>query len=127
MPAEDKHRLDKWLWAVRVFKTRTRATDACGRGKVTCNGHTAKASRAIVAGDVLEIRTEERKWRVRVTALPPKRISHSEAVLCYTDLAPRDLKEPGVQVSAFHQGSHPRRTGRPTKKQRRDLRGFTGE
>ncbi|HVB03563.1 MAG TPA: RNA-binding S4 domain-containing protein [Chitinophagaceae bacterium] len=125
--AEDKHRLDKWLWFVRIFKTRTPATDACARGKATCNGQAARASRSLKPGDIVEVRTENRKWKVRVMGLPEKRLPHADAILCYEDLAPPGVGEGEMQASAFHQGGNQVRQGRPTKKQRRDLRGFTGD
>lgn len=126
MAAAEKLRLDKWLWSVRVFKTRTQATDTCARGKVKCNGNSAKASKAVTVGDVIEVRSETRKWLIRITGLLDSRVQYAQAIQYYVDLAPPGEKEkPAGMASAFHGSGRRGSPGRPTKKQRRDLEGFT--
>ncbi|MCF0213383.1 MAG: RNA-binding S4 domain-containing protein, partial [Muribaculaceae bacterium] len=67
-------RIDKWLWAVRIFKTRTIATDACKKGRVTMAGMNVKPSRPIKVGDVIEVRKPPVTWSFRVKALTQNRL-----------------------------------------------------
>ena|SRR6478735_2745889 len=123
-----KLRLDKYLWSIRIFKTRTQATDACEKGRVKFNGIAVKASKNVTGGDVYSIKAEERKWVIQVTALLDHRVQYSEAIKYYVDITPEEEKESmQVQSSSFHTGKRLSKIGRPTKKQRRDLEDFTGE
>ena len=61
-------RLDKYLWAIRLFKTRSQASEACDQGKVKHLGHAAKASKTVNVGDEFEVKTEARKWVIKVTS-----------------------------------------------------------
>jgi len=123
-----KPRLDKYLWSIRIFKTRTQATDACEKGRVKFNGIAVKASKNVTVGDVYSIKAEERKWVIQVTALLDHRVQYSEAIKYYVDITPEEEKESmQVQSSSFHTGKRLSKIGRPTKKQRRDLEDFTGE
>lgn len=123
-----KLRLDKYLWSIRIFKTRTQATDACEKGRVKLNGIAVKASKNVAVGDVYSIKAEERKWVIQVTALLDHRVQYSEAIKYYVDITPEEEKESmQVQSSSFHTGKRLSKIGRPTKKQRRDLEDFTGE
>ncbi|HEX6333079.1 MAG TPA: S4 domain-containing protein, partial [Flavisolibacter sp.] len=79
----EKVRVDKYLWAIRVFKTRTLAAAACDSGKVKMNGTNVKASRPVAVGDEYEIKTEARKWVVRVTGVLANRVAFSEAIKYY--------------------------------------------
>ncbi|MDE5796641.1 MAG: RNA-binding S4 domain-containing protein, partial [Muribaculaceae bacterium] len=72
MPAEE--RIDKWLWAMRVFKTRTIATDACKKGRVSIGGATVKPSRTIKVGDIIEVRKPPITYTFRVKALTANRL-----------------------------------------------------
>lgn len=83
--ADEKLRLDKYLWAIRVFKTRTMATKACDYGKVKLQGANVKPSRTVSIGDTYDIRAE-RKWTIQVTGLLHKRVGYEEAIKNYTDL-----------------------------------------
>ena len=78
---KEKLRIDKYLWAIRLFKTRSQAGDACDKGRVKIGGVPVKASRMVVIGDVYEVKTEARKWVVRVTGLLLTRKAYAEAVL----------------------------------------------
>ena len=69
MPEKEKLRLDKYLWSIRLFKTRSEATDACAKGKVKYNGDAAKASKTVSVGDEYEVKTEAKRWRIKVAAL----------------------------------------------------------
>ena len=64
-----KTRLDKYLWAIRLFKTRSLAADACDQGKVKFMGHAAKAAKTVNTGDEYEVKSEARKWVIKVTVI----------------------------------------------------------
>ncbi|MFN5649289.1 MAG: RNA-binding S4 domain-containing protein, partial [Sphingobacteriales bacterium] len=64
----EKLRIDKYLWAIRLFKTRSQAADACDKGKVKLQGSAVKAARNVMVGDEYEVKTENRKWVIRVAA-----------------------------------------------------------
>jgi ribosome-associated heat shock protein Hsp15 len=123
---KDKLRIDKYLWAIRLFKTRTLATFAIDDGRVKLQGASVKASRAVVVGDEYEIRTDGRKWVIRVTGLLAQRKQHAEAIQYYEDLTPAEELErlKAFQPTSFHTGKRLSKQGRPTKKQRRDIEGF---
>jgi ribosome-associated heat shock protein Hsp15 len=124
----EKIRLDKYLWAIRVFKTRTLAADACDAGKVKSNGISCKASKTVNIGDEYEIKTESRKWIIKVSGLLHKRVAYSEAINHYIDLTPEeDLAIAKSIASSFHTGKRLSKIGRPTKKERRNLDEFLGE
>lgn len=82
---QEKLRLDKYLWAIRIFKTRTLAAKACADNKVLYNGQPAKASKNVSIGDVYEIKAKERKWHIEVTGLLHQRRQYSEAINFYID------------------------------------------
>src|SRR6187402_2214224 len=73
---KEKLRIDKYLWAIRLFKTRSQAGDACDKGKVKLNGVSIKASRIVAIGDEYEAKTEARKWVVKVTGLLHSRVQY---------------------------------------------------
>ena len=124
----EKLRLDKYLWAIRIFKTRTLAADACDAGKVKSNGLNCKASKTVNIGDEYEIKAESRKWIIKVSGLLHKRVAYSEAINHYIDLTPEeDIALAKNIASSFHTGKRLSKIGRPTKKERRDLDEFLGE
>lgn len=126
-PVTAKIRLDKYLWAIRIFKTRTQAAEACDKGKVKYKGSPAKASRPVAVGDEYEVKTETRRWHIQVSQLLEKRLQYSEAIHFYIDKTPADeLERLSFQAASFHTGKRHSKIGRPTKKQRRDLDQFTG-
>jgi ribosome-associated heat shock protein Hsp15 len=120
-----KVRLDKYLWSIRVFKTRTQATEAIDKGRVKLKGDNVKASRNVVIGDVYDAKTEHKNWVIKVTKLLDGRVAYPEAILHYEDLTPVEELERVRQVAAsFHTGKRLSKIGRPTKKDRRDLGDF---
>jgi ribosome-associated heat shock protein Hsp15 len=128
MSEKDKLRIDKYLWSIRLFKTRTMAASACDTGKVRHNGTLVKASKNVVVGDEYEIKTEAKKWVIKVTALLHSRVGYSEAIKYYIDLTPQEETERlQFQAASFHTGKRKSKIGRPTKKQRRELDGFFEE
>src|SRR5436305_9564052 len=119
---KERLRIDKYLWAIRLFKIRSLAAEACDKGKVKMNGNTVKASKTINIGEEYEIKTEARKWIIKVTGLLPNRVQYSESIKYYVDLTPQEERERlQTQAPAFHTGKRLSKIGRPTKKQRRDL------
>lgn len=126
MPVKkEKLRLDKYLWAIRLFKTRTMAAAACDTGKVKFNGAAAKASKQVHVGDEYEVKTEEKRWRIKVSALLEKRVQYAEAIKYYIDITPAEETERlQYQAASFHTGKRKSKIGRPTKKERRELDDF---
>jgi ribosome-associated heat shock protein Hsp15 len=118
-------RIDKWMWAVRIFKTRTIAAEACKKGRVTINGSLVKASRVITPGDVIQIKKPPVIYSFKVLQAIEKRIGAkivSEVMENVTAPDQYELLELS-KVSGFI--NRARGTGRPTKKERRSLEGFT--
>ena len=128
MAEKEKLRLDKYLWAIRLFKTRSMAATACDGGKVKYDGQQAKPSKTVNVGDEYEIKTEARRWRIRVTALLHNRVAYTEAIKHYEDITPpEEIERLQFQAASFHTGKRLSKVGRPTKKQRRDMDGFFEE
>ncbi|MEY4458845.1 MAG: hypothetical protein RIT38_50 [Bacteroidota bacterium] len=122
---KEKLRLDKYLWSIRVFKSRSLATEAIEKGRVKLKGENVKASRNVVVGDIYEARTEHKNWVVKVTQLLDGRVAYAEAIHYYEDLTPVEELERVRQVAAtFQTGKRLSKIGRPTKKNRRDLGEF---
>ena len=125
MTEGQKLRLDKYLWAVRLFKTRTLAAIACDNGKVKFNGSPAKASKHISVSDEYEVKTENKRWRIKVTGLLHNRVKYEEAVKYYLDITPaEEIQRSQFQAAVFYTGKRRTKIGRPTKKQRRDIDNF---
>lgn len=125
----DKVRVDKWLWSVRIFKSRTIATDACKGGKVKLNGVNLKPSAMVQKGDVLVIRKMGFDFQFKVLELIEKRVSAPLAQQCYENITPQE--EMNKYQEWFTTGKaaaekRDRGTGRPTKKERREIDEFKG-
>ncbi|HXD77002.1 MAG TPA: RNA-binding S4 domain-containing protein [Puia sp.] len=128
MPEKEKIRLDKYLWSIRLFKTRAEAAGACDKGKVKYNGIAAKASRNVNVGDEYEIRTEQKRWRIKVAALLDHRLQYAQAINYYIDITPaEEIERLQFQAASFNTGKRQSKIGRPTKKDRRELDDFMGE
>lgn len=124
----EKLRLDKYLWAIRVFKTRALAAEAIEKNKVKLDDQPVKAARPVKIGDVYQIKAEHRKWIIEVTGKLAKRVQYTEAVNYYKDITPPEDKEnPAFQPAAFHTGKRLSKVGRPTKKQQRDIEDFLND
>ena len=124
----EKLRLDKYLWSIRFFKTRSQAADACDKGKIKFQGNAAKAARSVNVNDEYEVKTEAKKWVIKVTGLLHSRVQFTEAIKYYTDITPaEELDRIQFQAAVFHTGKRMSKVGRPTKKQKRDLDEFTNE
>ncbi|UCH10489.1 MAG: RNA-binding S4 domain-containing protein [Fidelibacterota bacterium] len=124
----DELRLDKWLWAARFYKTRRQATQACQAGKVKLNGQSAKPGKSIKIGDELQITRKMYKQQIRITGLNQRRTAPRIAAALYDDLtSPEVIEQAQLQrtlESAFYRDR--RKTGRPTKRDRRLLQRLKG-
>lgn len=128
MIQKEKLRIDKFLWSIRLFKTRAQAAVACDKGKVKLGGDPVKASRPVIIGDEYEVKTEVKRWRIRVTGLLHSRVQYAQAIQYYQDITPADeMERLQFQSASFNTGKRQSKIGRPTKKQRRDLEDFMEE
>lgn len=117
----DSVRIDKYLWAIRVFKTRTDATEACNGNRVQINGVNAKASKAVKVGDELTARKNNVLYRYKVLALSENRMGAALVPQYAENLTPEEeLAKLHAPVETFFVRRE-RGTGRPTKKERRSL------
>lgn len=128
MAEKEKLRIDKYLWAIRIFKTRSLAAEACNSGKVKTKGVNVKPAKTVALGDQYEIKTEHKKWVIEVTSLLHSRVKYEEAIQHYVDLSPEETVDK-TQASAFvfHTGKRLSKQGRPTKKDKRKLDDLLGE
>jgi ribosome-associated heat shock protein Hsp15 len=125
---KEKLRLDKYLWAIRLFKTRSISAAACESGKVKFDGGQAKSSKNVSIGDEYEVKTEAKRWRIKVTGLLEKRVAAPEAIKHYIDITPKEeIQRLQYQAASFHTGKRQSKIGRPTKKERRELDDFLDE
>jgi ribosome-associated heat shock protein Hsp15 len=118
---EQSERIDKWLWTVRIFKTRNQATLACKAGKVMIEGIAVKPSRELKQGDVITIRQMPVIKTVKMLAFPPNRLSAKLVPDFMEDLTPASEYEKLKIVRETNFELRERGVGRPTKKQRRDI------
>lgn len=107
-------RVDSWLWAIRVYKTRSAATAACRAGHVRVNGERVKAAQTVKPGDELRVRISGFDRILVVRRTLTKRVGAPVAVLAYEDRTPP--REPTAMVAVRDRGA-----GRPTKRERRDI------
>ncbi|HJE38985.1 MAG: heat-shock protein Hsp15 [Candidatus Amulumruptor caecigallinarius] len=125
--AKSEVRIDKWLWAMRIFKTRTIATDACKKGRVSVGNAIAKPSRTIKVGDIVQVRKPPVTYSFKVLALTENRLGAKLVPEYMENVTPRselDLLEV-VRISGFV--DRRKGLGRPTKREGRDLARFTEE
>ena len=122
----NKVRLDKWLWAVRLFKSRTIATDACKAGKIKLNGHSLKPSYLITVGETIEVKKNGFNLIFKVNQLLEKRVSAVLAAPCFDDLTSADELNKYRDWFTGKAGAEfrDRGEGRPTKKDRREIDEF---
>ena len=122
---KEKLRIDKYLWSIRLFKTRSLAAEACEKGRVKLNGDSVKPAKTVNLGDEYDVKTEARKWVIKVTGLLEKRVAYAEAINNYQDITPaEELNSITFQPAAFNTGKRLSKVGRPTKKDRRSVDGF---
>ncbi len=119
----EKIRVDKWLWAVRIYKSRTASTDACKAGKISIGNSEIKPSYLVQSGQVLEVRKNGFCILFKVIKPISKRVSAPEAILAYEN---QTSEEELQKFNSFYIGKNKaeirdKGTGRPTKKERREL------
>src|SRR5512138_2956330 len=108
MAEKEKLRIDKYLWAIRLFKTRALAAASCDTNKVKLDGIAVKASKTVSVGDEYEIKTEAKRWRIKVTGLLHNRVAYSEAIKYYIDITPEEeIQRLQYQAASFHTGKRP--------------------
>lgn len=119
----EKVRLDKWLWSVRIFKTRSLATEVCKAGNVKSDGKTLKPSTLLTGGEEIRVKKNGFNMIYRVDRLIQKRVGAPIAIECYTDLTPEDElnKYKDWFIGKGRAEMRQKGEGRPTKKQRRIL------
>ena len=117
-------RIDKFLWAVRIYKTRTLAAEACGKGQVTINGVSVKPSRSVKSGEEIEVRKPPIVRSYKVLGLLNNRLSAEKVKEYILELTTEEEIKKLELARMQRSGIRDRGTGRPTKKDRRDIEGF---
>lgn len=118
-------RVDKWLWAARVFKTRNIAAEACKKGRISMNGSNLKASRTVKVGDVVQVRKSPIVWSFKVLQATGNRVGAKLVPEVLENVTTPDQLEL-LELSKLNGFTgRARGTGRPTKKDKRDLDEFT--
>lgn len=124
MTVKEKLRIDKYLWAVRIFKTRTLATEACKAGKIKLGGQNVKPSHEVKPGEIYQISKGIERKMIRVTGIPENRMDAKSVVNFFDD------ETPDEQTNQFRSMFHApilrrdKGAGRPTKKERREIDGM---
>lgn len=121
MKQDDKLRIDKYLWAIRIFKTRGQATDACKAGKIKVDNNSIKPSYIVRVGEVYSVQKEHEKRIIKVIDFLYKRVDAKLAVTYYEDLTPKSDMPNHHSVFTIPVFKRKRGTGRPTKKERREM------
>jgi ribosome-associated heat shock protein Hsp15 len=114
-------RIDKYLWAIRQYKTRTMAGDACRGGKVKLNGQPVKASRELKIGDIIEVSTPGLIKKIKVTELLSNRVGAPKVAEYMQDLTPQEAIDKAALIRQTNYEKRDRGLGRPTKRDRRDI------
>lgn len=120
-------RIDKWLWAVRAFKTRTQASDACRGGKIKMDGQNVKPSREITVGDVIVIQSGILKKTLKVIKPARNRVSAKLVADLAEDLTPAEEYEKLDMLRQLNSEKRDRGVGRPTKRDRREINKLKGD
>lgn len=120
-------RVDKYLWCVRYYKTRTIATTACKKGQIKVNGAVVKPSREVYATDNIELRKNQINYKLTVNDIPPNRVSAKLVDIYRVDTTPKSEFEAQELLKYSKDYYRKKGTGRPTKKDRRDIDDFNTE
>jgi len=120
-------RIDKYLWCVRYYKTRNTATEAAKKGHIKINGQVVKPSREVFPLDEIELRKNQINYKLKVNDIPESRLGAKLVDIYRTDLTPKEAYE-ALELLKFSKDYYRKKgTGRPTKKDRRDIDDFTDE
>ncbi|MCD6180482.1 MAG: RNA-binding S4 domain-containing protein [Bacteroidales bacterium] len=117
----DSIRIDKWLWAIRAFKTRSLATEACKGGRIKIDGIAAKASRDLKIGDIIEFKVNNLNKKIKVVKLIKNRVNATLAAQNYEDLTSAEEYERLEFIKQMKTERRDRGAGRPSKRDRRDI------
>lgn len=123
----EKVRIDKWLWSIRIFKSRTLATDACKGGKVKIDGDSVKASYMLSRNELVTVKKDGFNFTYKVIDLIEKRVGAPLAIACYEDITSEEEKnkyKAWFENNNQNNESRERGAGRPTKKERREIEKF---
>jgi len=120
-------RIDKYLWAIRYYKTRNQAAVACKKGQVRVNATITKPSRAIYIGDKITTRKNQINYEIMVLDIPPNRVGAKLVDLYRKDTTPKEAFENSELLKAAKDYYRKKGTGRPTKKDRRDIEDYEDE
>ena len=121
-PPSPKVRIDKWMWAVRLYKTRGLAAQACGAGLVKVNGKTVKPSRTVSIDQMIQAKTGDVIRLVKVVGLTQKRVGAKLVQNYLEDHTPPEQYEKQTKQKGTHFGFREKGLGRPTKKDRRSIK-----
>ncbi|MFB0902912.1 MAG: S4 domain-containing protein [Nonlabens sp.] len=114
-------RVDKYLWSVRYYKTRSKATDAAKKGRIRIDKSIVKPSRDVYAGDIIELRKDQIEYKIEVIDLPDGRVGNKIVDLYRTDRTPQENFDAKKLIALNQDYYRIKGEGRPTKKDRRDL------
>jgi len=117
-------RIDKYLWCVRFYKTRSIATEACKKGHIKINGDSIKPSKLVFSGEKLTVRKEQINYQIEVLDIPTSRLGAKLVDLYRKDITPPEEFEKLELLKYSKDFYRKRGAGRPTKKDRRDIEGF---
>ena len=117
-------RIDKYLWCIRLFKTRSIATNACKKGQVKIDGNTLKPSKDIFGTETITIRKNQINYKIRVLDIPPSRVGAKLVDLYRKDITPKEEFEKTELLKYSKDYYRKKGTGRPTKKDRRDIEDY---
>ena len=120
-------RIDKYLWCVRYYKTRSLATTACKKGHVKINNTVVKPSRDVYPQDIVQLRKNQINYKLRVNDIPPNRVGAKLVDLYRVDTTPKQEFEAQELLKYSKDYYRKKGVGRPTKKDRRDIDDFTDE
>lgn len=124
-----KVRIDKWLWSVRIFKSRTMATDACKSGKVKIGEVNVKPSFLVVGDEIVHVKKDGFNLQFKILQLIEKRVGAPIAITCYENLTPEDElnKYKDWYIGKGGPERREKGAGRPTKRERRNIDSFKNE
>lgn len=117
-------RIDKYLWCIRVYKTRSLATDSCKKGHIKIGGSNVKASREVFGNELLLVRKDQINYQIRVIDLPESRIGGKLVDLYRKDMTPAEEFDKNELLKFAKEHYRKKGEGRPTKKDRRDIDGY---
>lgn len=117
-------RIDKYLWCTRYFKTRNIATTACKKGHVKVNGAVVKPSREVYPTDKIEVRKNQVNYQLTINDIPPNRVGAKLVDIYRVDTTPKEAFESQELLKYSKDYYRKKGTGRPTKKDRRDIEGY---